>query len=84
MSKKTEEYNGYKNYETWNVALFINNDEACYNYAKHFKNLGYLAFRRDLAKNMVGLAIASQTPDGVNWNDPALDIEALDALLADL
>ena len=26
-------YNGWKNYETWCVALWIGNDEGSYNYA---------------------------------------------------
>jgi hypothetical protein len=36
-------YNGYKNYETWNVALWIDNDEGLYNrlvaYAKRCKKI---------------------------------------------
>ena len=28
------EYNGWENYETWNVALWVNNDEGLYNIAR--------------------------------------------------
>jgi hypothetical protein len=27
-------YNGYKNYETWNVSLWIDNDEGSYNFVR--------------------------------------------------
>ena len=29
----TEEYQGYSNWETWNVSLWLNNDETMYNEA---------------------------------------------------
>lgn len=75
-------YNGWANYETWNVALWIQNDEGLYDLAKAFKRLGYKRF----AESMTSLdgAVAFQTPDGVAWNDSGLDIDALDELLSEL
>ena len=32
--------NGYANYETWNVALWIGNDEGLYNEAKRLAKFG--------------------------------------------
>jgi hypothetical protein len=32
--------NGWKNYETWNVALWIRNDEALYHTARSCKDYG--------------------------------------------
>ena len=29
-ARASEEYNGYRNYKTWNVALWINNDSSWY------------------------------------------------------
>lgn len=83
VAKETD-YNGWKNRETWNIAIWIQNDQQIYNYARHFKTLGFLAMRRDLAVNFAGLKIGQMTPDNVSWNDPALDIEALDGLLRGL
>jgi hypothetical protein len=32
MSTETKTYNGWTNYETWNVALWIDNEEGSYRY----------------------------------------------------
>ncbi len=81
LEAKDAEYNGWKNYQTWNVSLWICNDEGLYSIAKTVK--GYSEFILELEGRGAG-PIIEQTPDGVLWNDPALDIEALDAMIRDL
>ncbi len=80
----TEEtaYNGWKNYETWNVALWIGGDEGLYEFAKQYRRQGYKAFCE--AMKEFGGEISLQTPDGVAWNDSGLDLEALDEMMRDL
>ena len=71
------DYNGWKNYETWNVALWIGNDEELYNLAVMCDS--YCHFTQTCDE-----VIGHQTPDGVAWNDSGLDIEALDEMIAEL
>ena len=73
-----EDYNGWKNRETWNVALWLGNDEGLYNHAKEFATQGYRALAADLIE--MG---NTKTKDGVAWDDPAIDTESLDDMLAD-
>ncbi len=75
----TNDYNGWKNHATWNVALWIGNDEGLYSLAMDYAGLGYDAFA-DALKDM-GL---SETPDKVSYSDPELDIKALDEMLKEL
>ncbi len=73
-------YNGWANYETWNVALWIGNDEGLYNMAKGYtKAAGYTALSNDLSDFH-----STSTPDGVSWKHPDLDITALDEMLEEL
>jgi hypothetical protein len=81
-----EGYNGWKNRETWNVALWIQNDEGLYSLARECAD--YEAFRlamRDGASegSVVG-GIAYETPDGIAWNDSGLDIPRLDEMIREL
>lgn len=80
----TDECNGWKNYETWNVALHIGNDEGLYDLARRFRVKGYSAFVAYLAAEFDGHQFAIETADGVKWNDESLDIEALDEMMGDL
>ena len=74
----SKEYNGWKNYETWNVALWIGNDVGLYNIAKGYDK--YEDFSRVIREDFR----KTETPDGVAWNDSGLDTEALDEMIGEL
>jgi len=76
----TETYNGWTNWETWNVSLWIGNDEGLYHLARQFRHLGYKAF----ASMMMELDDNNATLDGVKWNDPNLDIAELNEMIEEL
>ena len=88
MEKDEEGYNGWKNRETWNVALWIQNDEGLYSLALECAD--YKEFQQTLRESAVdggtyvGGAIALETPDQVAWNDSGLDIPRLDEMIQEL
>lgn len=70
-------YNGWKNYETWNVALWIQNDEGFYSVAQDAHEIG----------DFIDFVITNghtHTPDGVDWDGFNLDYEALDNLIKEI
>ena len=70
-------YNGWTNYETWNVSLWIGNDEGLYNLARTCSD--YFQFVDKI------LSWGSQeTLDGVSWTDPMLDVCELDEMIDEL
>ena len=81
MTEQT--YNGWKNYETWNVTLWLQNDELLYALAynsstackKHGKKFTYNKFLPVLE------SISQATEDGVKWNDPMIDRDEMDEML---
>ena len=75
-----ETYNGWTNYETWNVALWIGNDEGLYHMAREYRHYGYERF----ADMMMELAEDNATLDGVKWNDPNLNYVELDEMMEEL
>lgn len=74
-------YNGWANWETWNVALWIQNDEGIYGTARMMRNRinPYQAFAN--AMRDCGF---HKTPDGAKYNDKALDLDALNEMMQEL
>jgi hypothetical protein len=76
-------YNGWKNYQTWNVALWIGNDEGLYRSAVAFaRSCKSRAVYRHFIED-AGLA-GSNTPDRVKWNGAKLDYAALNEMMREL
>ena len=70
-------YNGWANYETWNVTLWIQNDEGLYNEAKQCRNYQELV-------NLLYDCGSKETPDGVKWDDVKIDGLAVNEVMKDL
>lgn len=77
-------YNGWKNRDTWNIALHINNDEPLYRKAVDFmkdnpsKDNPYIAFI--LSMYMTAMV----TPDSVEYMSDKLDYDALNNMMREL
>ena len=73
-------YNGWKNFETWNVALWLGNDEGLYNMARRYGRGLHPYGTLTYALLQCGV---KETPDGVSYGHPKLDREALNEMLQD-
>ena len=81
-------YNGWTNYETWNVALWIGNEYPLYkaacSYVSYCKELNLPVCYVDFTENFKEL-LGDKTPDGVSWTKLSeLDTAELDEMLAEL
>jgi len=70
-------YNGWANYETWNVALWIQNDEGLYNAARNCTHYQELV-------NLLYDCGSKETPDGVKWDDVKVDGLAVNEMISEL
>lgn len=82
--KTKETYNGWKNRQTWNVALWISNDYSLYQAAVQYvkanptKRKLYMGFIQ--AEGLSG----SSTPDNIKWDGTKLDYARLNEFMKDL
>ena len=66
-------YNGYKNWNHWNVSLWINNDEGLYRLARECINVR--GNKKDASYDMLWLLIddgVTHTPDGAPYSWSAI------------
>ena len=81
--------NGYTNYETWNAALWIQNDEFLYNTAQACvtycgaDETPWQKFVRCMTDGQIGRYLGA-TGDGVAWSDAAIDSKEMEEFLAEL
>ena len=79
-----ETYNGWKNRQTWNVALWINNDEPLYRAAVEYvkthdkRHKLYPDFIRSMGMEN------DRTPDNIAWMGSRLDYAALNRMMREL
>ena len=84
-----ETFNGWANYETWNAALWIGNDEFLYNTAKacviyrEGLETPWDKFVRCMTDGQIGRMLG-KTEDGVSWNDPSIDADEMNEMIWDL
>ena len=82
-------YNGWTNYETWNAALWIDNEYYNYQLAmlpsvKTYKD--FVGVMKDSYYNNknANYNYRNETGDGISWTDPKLNIQELDDKIKEL
>lgn len=85
MATEQSTYNGWANRATWNIALWINNDEPLYREAVEFMR-GYTGRDKWAYQNFIEVTGRSlkATPDGYAYIDRDNNYDELNAMMRDL
>ncbi len=75
--------NGYRNWETWNVATWIQNDETLYTIARNCAKVSRKTPYSEFVDAMTGLNI-TRTPDGASLESENIDVTAINHVMRDL
>ena len=81
MRTESELFNGWKNYETWNVSLWIQNEFVLYREACGIVMDG--GKYQDFVKLMQEMG-CTHTPDGVQWDDVNIDGLEINEMMQEL
>jgi hypothetical protein len=78
------EYNGWKNRQTWNVALWLGSDESLYMAACRFMKVN-LKIKHPYARFIKEQQLETErTGDNIAWAGSCLDYKALDDMMREL
>lgn len=85
------DYSGWKNRQTWNVALWINNDEgmyrACVSEVKRIKDKTGEKYPSKMywrVLKSIGIQAGDRTPDNIAYFSTRLDYKALNEMMIEL
>ena len=76
-------YNGWKNRQTWNIALWINNDEGLYNMAVDFMKTYKGKAPYAMFLKYAGIQ-HDKTPDNIQYVSSRLDYKELNDMMREL
>jgi hypothetical protein len=78
------EYNGWKNRQTWNVALWLGSDENLYRAACRFMEINP-KLKKPYVQFILSEGLENErTGDNIAWAGSRLDYKALDDMMREL